>query len=510
MLKDEDMRHTKIYLFLLGALFTTASCNLEYFPDNAIDTEHAMESVADCENFRTGLYAGMKYCFTGAYVYAPELMTDSYHAVQGFGGFGSAFYTYSLLANEGTCTNTWFGLYSYIANANFLIEGTQKLLNSGTLSEEDEEKVRLYYGEACYVRAHMYYLMTLYFCEDYEPETARETYGIPVVLQYAPTADATKYPSRGPLEATYVQILADLEEAEQYITEPGEPNSGYLTADVVTALQARVALTMHDYETAFNKAKALIDCGRYPLESNAQAYVEGWINDDLSETIWQPIMLDQTDVGNDFKYFINNMTGNEGDDNPQYVPEDWVLDLYDRQNDIRYAAYFDERDIHMPTTGRLTLMVKYPGNPRLYSGMNTYVNQPKVFRISEMYLIAAEAAANRSGQEAVASYYLNELKAKRISGWYDREWSGQALTQEIQDERVRELFGEGHRLFDIKRWHIGFARSEGQDPALLMPGENYVGLARRADDPYFLWPIPTDEVQANPQIEQNPAYTITQ
>lgn len=142
--------------------------------------------------------------------------------------------------------------------------------------------------------------------------------------------------------------------------------------------------------------------------------------------------------------------------------------------------------------------------------MNTYVNQPKVFRISEMYLIAAEAAANRSGQEAVASYYLNELKAKRISGWYDREWSGQALTQEIQDERVRELFGEGHRLFDIKRWHIGFARSEGQDPALLMPGENYVGLARRADDPYFLWPIPTDEVQANPQIEQNPAYTITQ
>lgn len=501
------MRNTKIYPFLLVALFAVMSCNLDKFPDDAIDTEHAMESVADCENFRSGLYAGMKYCFTGSYVYAPELQTDLYHAVRGFGGFQSAFYTYSLLANQPTCRTAWFGLYTYIANANFLIEGTQKLLGRGTLNEAEAAKVRQYYGEACYVRAHMYYLLTQYFCEDYEPATAREVYGIPAVLKYAPTADATKYPSRGSLEVTFVQILTDLDEAEKYITESGKPNSAYITTDVVTALQARVALTMHDYNTAFNKAKGLIDQGTYPLMSDAKAYAEGWVNDNLTETLWQPIMIDQTDLGNPFSYFINNMTGKEGDDNPQYVPEDWVLRLYDQRNDIRYAAYFAERDIHMPVTGRLTLMIKYPGNPKLYSSTSNYVNQPKVFRISEMYLIAAEAAANRSGQETVASYYLNELKGKRIVGWYDRTWSGQALQEEIQKERVRELFGEGHRMNDIKRWHLGIARSAGQDPALLMPGANYVSLARRADDPFFLWPIPTDEVQANPQIEQNPAYT---
>ena len=80
--------------------------------------------------------------------------------------------------------------------------------------------------------------------------------------------------------------------------------------------------------------------------------------------------------------------------------------------------------------------------------------------------------------------------------------------KEIRDERVRELFGEGQRLFDLKRWHIGFQRSAGQNPALMQPGANYVSCMRPADDPFFLWPIPTDEVQANPQIEQNPAYTI--
>ena len=74
-------------------------------------------------------------------------------------------------------------------------------------------------------------------------------------------------------------------------------------------------------------------------------------------------------------------------------------------------------------------------------------------------------------------------------------------------ERVRELFCEGHRMNDLKRWHIGFSRSAGQNPSLLMPGDNYVGCSRPADDPYFLWPIPTAEMEANPQMSQNPAYT---
>ena len=77
----------------------------------------------------------------------------------------------------------------------------------------------------------------------------------------------------------------------------------------------------------------------------------------------------------------------------------------------------------------------------------------------------------------------------------------------IREERVRELFCEGHRLNDLKRWHLGFTRSSGQDPSLMMPGENYVNASRPADDPFFLWPIPTAEMEANPQMKQNPAYT---
>ena len=295
---------------------------------------------------------------------------------------------------------------------------------------------------------------------------------------------------------------------EKTAVPAGAVNSAYVTKDVVTALQARVALTMHDYETALLKAKTLIDSGTYTLMSDAAAYAKGWKDDNLTETIWRIAMTGPDDYGNTYGYFIYNTTGEDGNDDPQYIPEDWVLDLYDQENDIRYGAYFDEREVSVRITGTITLFVKYPGNPLLYSKVSNYAHMPKVFRISEMYLIAAEAAYNIGGQDAVACKYLNDLRAKRIKGYEAQNYNGAALRNEIRDERTRELYGEGFRLNDLKRWHIGFTRSAGQDPSLLQQGENYAVCTREADDPYFLWPIPEDEIQANPQMknEQNEAY----
>ena len=495
-----------IKTFLIAAVLAVSACSLDKYPDNAISTKDAMESVADCQAFRNGLYSGMKGVFTGAYVYATDLQTDLYHAVKNFGNFSGAFYHYSVVASEGMASSAWYGLYGVIGNANFLIEGTQKLLAQGTLTEGDQALVQQYYGEACYLRAHMYYQLACYFCNDYDPETADEFMGVPVVTKYAPTGDADKYPSRPSLQATYDQILLDLTEAEKYVTAAGAPRAAYVTKDVVAALQARVALMMHDYDTAYTKAAGLVASGTYPLVTDAATFADGWTNDNLNEAIWQVAMTGPDDTGNSFSYFIYNTSGVEGEDNPQYVPEDWALNLYAR-DDIRFQSWFDARDITTPVVGNLTLLVKYPGNPLLYSAVTNYVNMPKVFRISEMYLIAAEAAMGRE-EEVVASKYINDLKTARIPSWKNVDYTGDDLVLELRQERVRELFGEGHRLNDIKRWHIGFSRSAGQDPALMQPGENYVSLKREADDPMFVWPIPTSELQANPQMkgQQNPGY----
>jgi len=500
------MKKLSIYILGLAALLLSA-CNLDKFPQTAINTEEAMESAADCEQFRYGLYANTKGLFTGAFIYGQDLQADLYHAVDKFGNWQGPFYSYQLTTSEDTPNSAWFGIYSAIGNANFLIEGTKKLLESGDLSDADKELVQLYYGEACYLRAHFYFNLTQYFCEDYDPDTAGDKFGVPVVLVYEPTGDATKYPHRGKLSETYAQIDKDLTEAEKYVTTPGAVCSNYITKDVVTALRARVALTMHDYKTAYEKATSLITAGTYKFVASKAALKEAWTKDNLSECMWVAKMVDASDRGNSFQYFIYNTTGVDGEDDPQYIPEDWCLKLY-APDDIRWA-WFDKRDIHLRVTGSVYLLVKYPGNPVLQSNnVSNYCNMPKIFNIGEMYLIAAEAAYNNGADYVNANKYLNDLRSARIPSWTKTDYAGLDLFREIREERVRELYGEGFRLNDLKRWHMGFTRSQGQDPKILFPGKNYVDCTREPDDPAFLWPIPKDEIQANPQMkdEQNAAY----
>lgn len=504
-MEDKTMKNK---LMILAATFLAAACSLDKVPGDSIHTDESIQSIEDCNKFLIGQYSGLKYVTTGAYIYATELQTDLFHAVKNFGNFDGDFYHYSVTASNDLAEEAWYGAYHSIANINFLIEGIQKIQKAGNITDDENATLNEYYGEACFFRSYYYWMLAQYYCDAYETSTASTSMGVPVVLKYAPTGNSENYPSRGTLQQTYDQILADLEEAEKFVTRKGVSQSSSITTDVITAFKARVALGMKDYDTARIAAEAVIATKKYTLVSNATTYAEGWINDNLSETIFQLAMINSTEVGNAYSYFLYNSSGIEGRDNPQYIPEDWVLDLYDKQNDIRYGAYFDEREVSVRITGTITLFVKYPGNPLLYSKVSNYAHMPKVFRISEMYLIAAEAAYNIGGQDAVACKYLNDLRAKRIKGYEAQNYNGAALRNEIRDERTRELYGEGFRLNDIKRWHIGFTRSAGQNPSLLQQGENYAVCTREADDPYFLWPIPEDEIQANPQMknEQNEAY----
>ena len=141
-----------------------------------------------------------------------------------------------------------------------------------------------------------------------------------------------------------------------------------------------------------------------------------------------------------------------------------------------------------------------------------YLNQPKPFRIAEMYLIATEANAKIGTAAAVkkGNDALNALKKARIEGWTDATYDQEALLNEIMNERERELVGEGYRLMDLKRWGKGVKRGKPQSKGLvLFPGQASTdGLDKPVDDQRMLWPIPKTEMDANPQLagQQNPGY----
>ena len=61
----------------------------------------------------------------------------------------------------------------------------------------------------------------------------------------------------------------------------------------------------------------------------------------------------------------------------------------------------------------------------------------------------------------------------------------------ISEERVRELYMEGFRLNDLKRWGKGFERT----PQSNVQSEGSK-LKVEPGDPRFVWPIPKHEIEA--------------
>ena len=133
-----------------------------------------------------------------------------------------------------------------------------------------------------------------------------------------------------------------------------------------------------------------------------------------------------------------------------------------------------------------------------------------------MYLIAAEAGAHLGGEKLTqGNKYLNDFCKKRYSGYTDKTYpTKDLLVYQVLLERKREFIGEGMLWSDLRRTHQGFQRESTFDideeynkinNIMFKYGMN---LKYDADDYRFVWPIPKDEIDANPQLkgQQNPGY----
>ena len=158
--------------------------------------------------------------------------------------------------------------------------------------------------------------------------------------------------------------------------------------------------------------------------------------------------------------------------------------LTSNSDDIRSQLIAWEED-EAETAGFYTQ--KYPGR----SG-SLYLNNPIVIRLSEVYLIAAEAkvkGGNASSSQS-ASWYINQLRKNRITGYTD---VSTVTVDDILTERRLELIAEGHRCWDA--WRNG--------KSIFSPRLNQEidGSFNRA-----ILPIPKRETDISPDLKQNPGY----
>lgn len=513
----------KTYLLLMLSAVMAVSCDMDKEPYDSVPDTEALNSPTSFQSARTGLYSALKSSIAGTFYNAPEIQCDGFDAVTGFSNTLGEMYRWTFTTQTTTFDGVYGNYQAMIARANFIIDTYNKtdFSNKGVFPDEATQTnpgmpaVRAAKGDAFFIRAYSIFMLSQFFCPDYEASNEdTPNLGVSYSLSYNPSKDQTTYPGRYTLKETFDQIYDDLDSAAIYVSRDAQYPIYYINPDAIRALRARAALARGDYETAADNAERVIVSGNYDLAQSATEIEDMWQNDNAQsdvELILQLPTTSQSDLplATGTLYQPQN-TGAV----PDYIPTQTLLNLYSA-NDYRRTAYFNTCNIttNNGAIGTVYAFNKYPLYGYLYQGLGGYsyalgCSQPKVFRLAEMYLIAAEAFANIDGELYLAADYLNELKAARIQGYrYQNFTNKEEFMAELMDERQRELVGEGTRLFDIKRWHIDLRRGTPQNESLcLLPGPNTTEMSVAADSPRLTWPIPKHEMDVNRAIVQNPGY----
>jgi hypothetical protein len=125
-----------------------------------------------------------------------------------------------------------------------------------------------------------------------------------------------------------------------------------------------------------------------------------------------------------------------------------------------------------------------------------------VFRLSEMYLIYAEAVlrGGTGGDATTALNYINLIRTRAYGNASGNISAGQLDLPFILAERGRELYWEGHRRTDLIRYGLLTTGT------YLWPWKGGVASGTSVDSKYNIFPIPAANRTANPNLTQNTGY----
>ncbi len=439
---------------------------------------------------------------------APEALADNAVIFRNTNRYISEF------ANTaGAHVDIWDDVYRITNDCNYLLEelndqssaiqlGSQWLRNRLT-------------AEALFVRSLVYHdLCKIY---GYEPGKEKGGWNKTVVFRLKATKNFTDIgtPTRATNTEIYTQIEADLIKAVSLFdaisatsTYKIIPQNFRANASSARALLARVQLYMGKNAEAAATADATIagapasaTLGGAVLATPAQYATSATVNlfanttnatlESLFELSIQTTDWSTVDGAN------NGMCSLTTDlvTNGQFIigaSQSLVDELNAEAGDVRQRLIVDKGI--SPTGFKQWMVSKWRGDKSIAVG--GLENIP-VIRMSEMYLISAEGKA-RSGNLAGAITTLNTFRAARGLGTINAASTSAQVLDAILKENRKEFFFEGHRFFDLKRYQLGITKVNNPDGSA-NPGLN-------ADDYRFLARVPTNEIQLNPNLVQNPGY----
>lgn len=271
----------------------------------------------------------------------------------------------------------WFCYYKIVYQSNQILD---------LIPDDATGKALVYKAQALTYRALAYYYLMCVYQDDYM-HGGKDKAGVPLYL----TVEGAK--GRTPSTEVYSTITTDLQNAIALFEQEGyDPMSSTADIDqtVANMVLARVALTTGDYTTAANAAGAVISAG-YSLMNEEQYTTSGFQSTSLPETIWGYTWAASTSLGNrSFASFMSITAVDNANNKGIYMAIDDQL-----YNQIAATDYRKKNFNATETTvGEFT----YPAYSNVKFNTPTYEADEIYMRLSEAYLLKAEAEAPRRQQ----------------------------------------------------------------------------------------------------------------
>lgn len=477
-----------------GFLSSTASD--QYSQNNFWGTEEQAQAAL------TGVYETLRGIPTDLIFYSAQ-MTPNAVRFDNPGGWRTIARGLAQTTNP-LFQETWAESYEGIGRANTLLANVDQV-------NAEEEVIAQMKAEAQFIRAYYYSILVSKFG------------GVPLITA-APDVENHEDQPRSPESEVVAQILQDLNAAASVLPLTNDP--GRATKGAALALKARVLLYQSRWSEAATAAQRVMDLEEYALFPNYRGLFK-LENEGNAEVIWD-IQYKMPEFGHGFDNAVTLHSN--------VAPTKALVEAYhmeDGKPPSESALYdpstpYEHRDPRLYQTIRLVGRM-YNGDANTtqeldqtgfgakkfttysdstgmteISGGQSEVN-PIAIRYAEVLLTYAEAQNEAAGPDPSVYDAINQVRSRSS---VDMPPVQPGLTQGemrqvIRHERRIELAMEGKYLQDIKRW--GIAEEVMDGPVRDWKGNVYTN---RTFDPErdYLWAIPADEIDQNPNLEQNPGW----
>lgn len=464
-------------VLIISLIFTSCSDFLKQDDKTRISREQLYSTISGFSEALGGAYyniADTKY-MGGDFIVSSELMGGNAKFIDindnSVNQFRDTYeFEQSVEEENDVKENIYQQIYKVINISNTIIE------EINVFEEGTQEQRNQILGEALAIRAMCHFDLCRIYAQPYSYSQNAQHLGVVYLKNTISYSDS---PSRSKLFECYNNIIEDLTRAKDLVNTPIVAKysniKAYFSKLSIEALLARVYLYKNDWDNAIKSSTNVIQ-GGYSLVKSDELYQIWNVNTPSEEDI---LILDKSGTANKSLAIRLGYTSSD------------VAD-FGVSNDLisKYSTSDVRRNFYIYTNGKY-ITSKYS----VYSDRDHYVS---LFRLAEMYLIRAEANMKTAiPNEVQARADLDVIRKRANTNAENINLSGQALLDEIFNERRRELAMEGHLFFDIKRQGKDVVR----DDCTATENKNLEYPNYR-----FVMPIPKDAVEYNTNMVQNEGY----